>query len=127
MKASFNWIALYLWGLLLVLTTTPVKAQFQRIYGNGQNNYFHKVVPDNATNPGYYVIGSEDNHGTISHILQSGQLDWTIKLNKPCVLTDAAPVNDSGIDKLMVVGFTLPFDQSNRSLLIIAHAVYILF
>jgi len=119
MKASFNWIALYLWGLLLVLTTTPVKAQFQRIYGNGQNNYFHKVVPDNATNPGYYVIGSEDNHGTISHILQSGQLDWTIKLNKPCVLTDAAPVNDSGIDKLMVVGFTLPFDQSNRSLLII--------
>jgi len=122
MKANFNWIALYLSGFLLVLTTTQIKAQFQRIYGNGQNNYFHKVVPDDyAPNPGYYVIGSEDNHGTISHVFKSGQLDWTIKLNKPCVLSDAAPVFNgfTNPSNLMVVGFTLPFDQTNRSLLII--------
>ncbi len=97
-------------------------AQFQRIYGNSQNNYFHKVIPDGANN--YYALGSEDNYGIVSHVLNNGQLDWTIRFIAPCGLTDAAPVFAGfGVPfNLMIVGFTLPFDNTNKSLLAIVSA-----
>jgi hypothetical protein len=97
----------------------PCHAQLQRIYGNGQNNSYRKVIPADASS--YYAIGSEDNHGIVSRIMNNGQLLWTMKFDKPCVLTDAAPrFNVPGSTaSLMVVGFTLPFDNTNRSLLII--------
>ncbi|MBK8703279.1 MAG: hypothetical protein IPN33_06405 [Saprospiraceae bacterium] len=101
------------------MAATPAYAQFQRIYGDGQDNYFHKVIPDGANN--FYVIGIEDNHGVISHILSNGQLDWTMRMIDQCILLDAVSVfaGFGNPRNLMVVGTTLPFDQTNKSLLII--------
>lgn len=119
MKINLFKAVILSFGLFLICSSEGLAQKFQRIYGNGQDNYFHKVIPDPANN--YYVIGSEDNHGVVSYVLNNGQLAWTIRFINPCVLTDAV-LAFAGIGQpfnLMVVGFTLPFDNTNKSLLAI--------
>jgi hypothetical protein len=99
------------------MAATPAYAQFQRIYGNGQDNYFTKVIPYNND---LYVLGSDDGHGTVSRLSSSGQLIWSYKLITPTALTDAAVNPNTG--ELFVVGFTLPANNTNKSLLCVFSA-----
>ncbi|MBK8705973.1 MAG: hypothetical protein IPN33_22075 [Saprospiraceae bacterium] len=60
-----------------------------------------------------YVLGSDDGHATVSRISSTGQLIWSYKLLTPSALTDAA-VDPNG--NLFVVGFTLPANNTNKSI-----------
>ncbi len=111
MKNAHLFLRLLALSLALTLSAVVADAQFQRIYGNGQDNYFNKVVPYIQD---MYVLGSDDGHATVSRISSTGQLIWSYKLLTPSALTDAA-VDPNG--NLFVVGFTLPANNTNKSIL----------
>lgn len=100
-------------SVLFFSIATPAIAQFQRLYGDNQNNYFNKVIRDGNE---FYVLGGDDGHATVSRINHAGTLLWTRKFAAPSVLTDGALIPNSN-GQLMVVGFTLPFTSANQSLL----------
>jgi hypothetical protein len=108
--------------LFLIFSTAGNSQKFQRTFGNGQDNYFHKAVPlGPAPNSGYYVIGSEDNHGIVSRISNSGQILWTMKFIDPCAFFDAESLFTTPGQpfNLVVAGATLPFNNTNKSLLMV--------
>lgn len=98
--------------LFLLPVANSFAQNFQRIYGNSQDNYFTKVIPDGL---GYYVLGVEAGNATVTRISKSGQHLWTRGLSVPSGFTDAVLMPNTG--DLMFIGFTLPFNSSNKSIL----------
>lgn len=108
-------IALSAW--MFSFFTVQGHAQFQRQYGTALDEAFSKVI-QSGTN--YYVLGSGETtdgqlpRATVTRLNNQGQLQWTLSLNTASVWTDAV-LTPSG--SLLLVGYTLPFDASNKSLI----------
>ncbi|MBP7238726.1 MAG: T9SS type A sorting domain-containing protein [Saprospiraceae bacterium] len=103
--------------LALAPVTTIIGQDFQRAYGTTFNNAFSKVIQDGSN---YYVLGQDESSGgallraTVTRLDATGQHLWTLSLNTPSVWNDGVitPTGD-----LLVVGATLPFDATNKSLI----------
>ena len=98
--------------LSILLTATDARAQFQKIYGDAGSNNFTRVVPDGAD---FYVLGTDNGAATVTRILGTGAWQWTRVLPFPSGWTDG--VVDPATGNLHLVGFTLPFNSSNQSLI----------
>ncbi|MCB0531738.1 MAG: HYR domain-containing protein [Saprospiraceae bacterium] len=105
-------IQVWIYAILFLFPTTTSFAQFQRIYGNAQENYFTKIIPDGSE---FYVLGVEAGNATVTRLGSKGQHLWTRGLTIPSGFTDAVVMPNTG--DLMFVGFTLPFNISNKSIL----------
>ncbi len=90
---------------------------FQRAYGTNLDNSFSKVIKDGSH---YYVLGQNEasdgatQFGTVTRLDSNGLHLWTLEPNIASVWNDAVltPTGD-----LLVVGSTLPFDASSKSLI----------
>ena len=98
--------------LLALYPQQKVMAQFQNLYGSGTYSYFNRVIP--AGNA-YYVLGNDNGMATVSLINGSGTCQWTKTLSIGSAWTDGILVPSTG--HLMMVGFTLPLNSSNKSLI----------
>ncbi|HMN90392.1 MAG TPA: T9SS type A sorting domain-containing protein [Saprospiraceae bacterium] len=95
----------------------PVCAQFQFLYGTASNESFGKVIPHGSE---YYVLGQGDVtagqtlRATIARVSATGALMWVRHLNISSQWNDAVLTSNGN---LLVVGHTLPFDETARSLM----------
>ena len=112
MKPNHFTLAAVLVCLFLKLVPQNINAQFQNIYGSNANNYFIRVIPHG---PDFYVLGEDNGQATISRINQAGTWIWTRRLNIASVWADGIVIPASG--NLLVVGYSLPFDNTNKSLI----------
>ncbi|MBK6622508.1 MAG: HYR domain-containing protein [Saprospirales bacterium] len=99
-------------------STPPFFAiEFQRLFGNGLDNRFNKVI---RVGDDYYVLGTDEPnegatpHATLSRLNFQGQTQWTIRLSVPSVWNDIA-LTDEG--NLLLVGGTSPYDGNANSLI----------
>ncbi len=100
-----------------LFTPAPVWSQFQHFYGTGLNNHFTKVVPNST---GYYMLGGDEssvgalNRATVTRLDANGNHQWTLSMATPSNWTDAVLLPGG---ELMVVGHSLPFDASAKSII----------
>lgn len=99
-------------SFLLMLIPETSHAQFQKIYGTGTSNSFSRVIPHGSN---FYALGTDNGQATITRIDQLGNWVWTRRLNIASTWTDGVVIPASG--NLMVVGYSLPFNNTNKSLL----------
>lgn len=102
----------YFLVLLFFLLSTSTFSQFQNLYGTSSSNSFSKVIPHGSS---FYVLGSDNGQATITRIDQTGAWLWTRRLDILSNWTDGVVISGSG--NLYVVGFTLPFNSNNKSLI----------
>lgn len=103
----------------LFSTSSPpfLAVEFQRLFGNGLDNRFNKVI---RVGDDYYVLGTDEPnegatpHATLSRLNFQGQTQWTIRLSVPSVWNDIA-LTDEG--NLLLVGGTSPYDGNANSLI----------
>jgi|GEM_PF-1039591 len=104
--------------ILALLPFTQIMSQdFQRSYGASFNNTFTKVIQDGSN---YYVLGQDEPfsgatlRATVTRLDANGIHQWTLSLDIGSTWNDAVltPTGD-----LMVVGSTLPFDATCKSLI----------
>lgn len=120
MKLDFNGnnSRLLVLSIFYVLSFASLKAQtFQKVYGTPLDNSFSKVIQDGAF---YYVLGQDEpsngvpHRATVSRLDANGVHQWTLSMPTPSNWADAVllPGGD-----LMVVGYSLPFDASTKSII----------
>ena len=103
--------------LLFSFLTQSAAQGFQRLYGTVLNNSFSKIIVDGAN---FYVLGQDEPtagatpHATVTRLDANGIHQWTLRLDIPSVWNDAV-LTLSG--DLLVVGSTLPFDATSKSLM----------
>lgn len=101
----------------LVLPTKGLAQNFQRQFGTAFDNAFTKVIPIGTA---FYVLGSDQSsagaisRATVSRVDASGALLWTLSLSIASEWNDAVLTPSGG---LLLVGKTLPDDNTNRSLM----------
>lgn len=104
--------------VLIIVSGNPILAQsFQRAFGTSLDNSFTKVIKDGSF---YYVLGQNESvdgaplTATVTRLDINGLHLWTLTSDVPSVFNDAVllPGGD-----LLVVGWTLPFDPTNSSLI----------
>lgn len=117
MNTTPNKIATLLSIWIVFLLAIPGQAQFQRQFGTTLDESFSKVI-QSGTN--YYVLGSgEITNGqlaraTVTRLNALGELQWTLGLNVASQWNDAV-LTPSG--SLLVVGHSLPDDNTSRSIM----------
>ncbi len=109
--------------ICLLFCGSTVHAQtFQRLYGTtALRNVFTKVIPDP---PYYYVLGYEEPavgalpRATVTRLDAQGNHLWTVRLDVASQWNDAilGPEPAPSPRSLIVVGHTLPFNGTTRSL-----------
>ncbi len=108
--------------VVIAITFSPftyqLKAQtFQQVYGTQLDNSFSKVIKDGAS---YFVLGQDESvngsplRATVSRIDANGIHQWTLSLDIASSWNDAVLISPG---ELMVVGNTLPFDPTTKSLI----------
>src|SRR6187401_3341687 len=98
-------------------STLTFSQNFQHLYGTGLDNSFSKVIKDGSN---YYILGQDEftdgtpPSATVTRLDANGVHQWTLSLNISSVWNDATltPAGD-----LLVVGSTLPFDATSKSLM----------
>jgi hypothetical protein len=120
-NVTFNYIAPSLSLIIIVMmilsSSFLVAQDFQRLYGTNLDNTFSKAFQDGSN---YYVLGQDEPtngatpHATVTRLNANGIHQWTLRLDIPSIWNDAVltPTGD-----LLVVGATLPFDATNKSLI----------
>ena len=103
---------------IVLLSLAQMYAQdFQQYFGTGFNNTFTKVIQDGNN---YYVLGQDEPfsgstlHATVTRLDVNGVHQWTLTLDIGSVWNDAVLTPNGD---LMVVGSTLPFDATSKSLI----------
>lgn len=99
-------------ALLALLAPTTGFGQFQQVYGTTADNSFSRIIPAGQE---FYALGSENGMATVSRINSSGGWVWTRALSIGSAWANGFVIPGSG--NLLVVGFTLPFNSSNKSLI----------
>lgn len=115
--SCFSGIGFLLLMLCDLIATQCFAQDFQRAYGTSLDNSFSKVIKDGAN---YYVLGQNEasvgapKFGTVTRLDANGLHLWTLESDVASVWNDAV-LTPSG--DLLVVGSTLPFDASTKSLI----------
>ncbi len=116
--SSFSTLRSWAFSALVMLSNTAIFAQvFQKHYGTAFENTFSKVVKDGTF---YYVLGQDEPtdgaafRATVTRLDANGAHQWTLSMATPSAWADALllPGGD-----LMVVGYSLPFDPTTRSII----------
>ncbi|MFM9947362.1 MAG: choice-of-anchor L domain-containing protein, partial [Saprospiraceae bacterium] len=117
MNTTPNKIAALLSIWIVFLFAIPGQAQFQRQFGTNLDESFSKVI-QSGTN--YYVLGSgeitngQPARATVTRLNALGELQWTLSLNVASQWNDAV-LTPGG--NLLVVGHSLPDDNTSRSIM----------
>ncbi|HZV44239.1 MAG TPA: hypothetical protein VFF90_07165, partial [Saprospiraceae bacterium] len=117
--SSSNRTSLF-FSLVIIICWSPTltfSQNFQHLYGTGLDNSFSKVIKDGSN---YYILGQDEftdgtpPSATVTRLDANGVHQWTLSLNISSVWNDATltPAGD-----LLVVGSTLPFDATSKSLM----------
>lgn len=102
---------------LIIPSTIVYSQEFQTNFGTAHNNVFSKVIDAGSD---YFILGQDQPstgsslHATVTLVDAFGFHQWTLRVNIPSIWNDATltPTGD-----LMLVGNTLPFDDTNQSLI----------
>lgn len=103
--------------LLFALSPNAFSQTFEKNYGTSSNESFTKVIKDGSD---YYVLGSNEPspgilpRATVSRVDALGVWQWTLSLDISSVWSDAVLTSNGD---LLLVGYTLPFNADNQSLL----------
>ncbi|MCB0661243.1 MAG: T9SS type A sorting domain-containing protein [Saprospiraceae bacterium] len=103
--------------LILILSNLPLFSQFQKNYGTPQDDSFSKVIQDGSN---FYILGqNEPAQGGLQRAIvtctdANGVVQWTLSLDIPSIWYDAVLTSNGD---LLVVGGTLPFDATTKSLM----------
>jgi|GEM_PF-3022355 len=115
MKNTLTKVAFFVW--IFIFFAASGQAQFQRQFGTNLGESFSKVIPSEGN---YYVLGNAEvmdgqpAQATVSRLNALGELQWTLSLNVASQWNDAV-LTPSG--SLLVVGYSLPDDNTSRSIM----------
>lgn len=118
MKTSFLLTLFFLIFLMLNFQLDGSAQVFQRNFGTTLDNSFSKVLKDGTD---YYVLGQNEPSGgglpraTVTRLDANGNHKATLELPIASVWNDAVLTAPGGA--LIVVGSTLPFDPTTKSLM----------